>query len=161
MKRTSVATLIVLILGGAILGGLLKVAAAAFGGSLSLPVVLGVGLGLIGVIVVLLAIPIRRHARGRAPRPVDPYYATRVLVLAKACALAGALLAGGGIGITVYLVTQLDSPTGGSIGSAVALIIGAGVLLAGGLIAEYMCTVPPGDDDDDDEDGKKTVRVRP
>ncbi|HEY0260882.1 MAG TPA: DUF3180 domain-containing protein, partial [Lacisediminihabitans sp.] len=91
--------------------------------------------------------------------PIDPFYATRVLVLAKASALSGALLTGFGIGITVYLLTRSVVPVS-SVGPAVATIIGSGVLLAGGLVAEHMCTIPPGDDDDDDP-GKKAVRVTP
>ena len=63
------------------------------------PFTLAVALVLIGVIIVLMAWPVRKVARGDRTKRVDPFYATRVVVLAKASSLGGALLAGAGFGI--------------------------------------------------------------
>ncbi len=160
MKRTNVGVLVLLAAIGGVGGGFLEAGLTAAGRPIVLPpLTLALALAAIGGIVVSLAVPIRRLTRGRAKGPIDPYYATRVLVLAKASALTGALLTGFAIGVAFYLLTRSIVPTG-SVGSAVATILGAGVLLAGGLVAEHMCTIPPSDDDDDDH-GKRAIRVRP
>jgi hypothetical protein len=161
MKRTSISTLVLLAVIGGIGGAFAETGLAAAGRPIILPpYTLGVALVLIGGIVVWLAVPIRRLTKGKAKAPIDPFYATRVLMLAKACALSGALLTGLGAGITIYLLTRSVVPGVGSVGLAVSTIVGAGLLLAAGLIAEHMCTIPPGEEDDD-ESGQKTVRVRP
>jgi hypothetical protein len=111
------------------------------------------------VMVVVLALPIRRLTRGKAAQPIDPFYSTRVLVLAKASALSGALVAGFGAGVLVYLLSRSVAPGVGSVAQAVATIVGSVALLAGGLIAEHMCWIPP--NSDDDEPGNRAVKVRP
>ncbi|CAN5456716.1 hypothetical protein BH10ACT6_BH10ACT6_07390 [soil metagenome] len=158
MKRTSVTWLVVLAVVGGIGGALLETALSSSGRPIILPpLTLPLALALIGGIVVSLAVPIWRLVRGKAKAPIDPFYATRVLVLAKASALIGALLTGFGIGITGYVLTRSVVPVG-SVGMGIATIVGAAALLACGLIAEHMCTVPPRDDDDDDG---QAIRVRP
>ncbi len=158
MKRTNIGVLILLAAVGGVGGAFLETALTAAGRAIILPpLTLALALAVIGGIVVSLAVPIRRLTRGKATGPVDPYYATRVLVLAKASALTGALLTGFGIGVAFYLSTR-SIVAGGSIVQSIVTAVGAGVLLAGGLIAEYMCTIPPSDDDDN---GGKTVRVEP
>jgi 2-amino-4-hydroxy-6-hydroxymethyldihydropteridine diphosphokinase len=113
-------------------------------------------LAVIGGIVVTLAVPIRRMTRTAGAPRVDPFYATRILMLAKACAVTGSLVAGVGIGVLAYLLTR--SVIGvGSVTQAIAAIACAGVLLAGGLIGEHLCRVPPGDDDNDP--GKEPVKA--
>ncbi len=159
MKRTSVSLVLVLALVGGVVGGFLEAGLTAAGRPIIIPpLTFPLALAVIGGIVVALAVPIRRFARGRSHEPIDAYYATRVLVLAKASALIGAIFAGFGLGITIYLLTRSVVPVG-SVASAVVTLVGAGALLAGGLIAEHFCTIPPSDDEDDD--GKRTVRVRP
>jgi hypothetical protein len=157
MKRTNIGVLVLLAAIGGVGGAFLETALTSGGRAIIIPpLTLALALAAIGGIVVSLAVPIRRLTRGRAPGPIDPYYATRVLVLAKASALAGALLTGFGFGVVFYLSTR-SIVAGGSVVQSIVTIVGAGVLLAGGLIAEYMCTIPPSDDD---ENGK-TVRVEP
>ncbi|MET4780360.1 DUF3180 domain-containing protein [Glaciihabitans sp. UYNi722] len=159
MKRTSPVTLILLALLGGVVGAFLEAALASAGRPIIVPpLTLAIALAAIGGIIISLAVPIRRLTRGKSKGPIDPFYAMRVLVLAKASALIGALLIGFGIGIGIYLLTRSIVPVN-SVGLAIATIIGSGVLLAAGLIAEHMCTIPPGDDDDDP--GKKAIRVRP
>ncbi|HEY0260163.1 MAG TPA: DUF3180 domain-containing protein, partial [Lacisediminihabitans sp.] len=111
MKRTSVISLIVLAVIGGVGGAFLEMGLTAGGRPIVLPpLTLAIALAAIGGIVVSLAVPIRRLTRGTAKGPIDPFYATRVLVLAKASALSGALLTGFGIGITVYLLTRSVVP---------------------------------------------------
>jgi hypothetical protein len=160
MKRTRIPTLALLLVLGGVSGAFLETALASGGRPIiNPPVTLPVALVAIGVLVVALAVPIRRLTKGRSRAPVDPLYATRVVMLAKASALTGSLLLGGGAGILIYLLSRTGVPAVGSVAPAIALIVGSGILLAAGLIAEYMCTIPPEDPDDDDQ-GKKPVRVR-
>jgi hypothetical protein len=160
VKRTSPVTLVLLAVLGGVVGAFLETALTAGGRPIIVPpLTLAIALAAIGGIVISLAVPIRRLTRGKAKGPIDPFYATRVLMLAKASALCGALLTGFGIGIGIYLLTRSVLQVN-SVGLAVATIVGSAVLLAAGLIAEHMCTIPPGDDDDDDP-GKKAIKVRP
>lgn len=144
--------LIAAIIGGAA-GALVQTALAANGKPIiSLPITLAIALAVIGGIVITLAVPIRRMTRATTAPRVDPFYATRIVMLAKACAVTGSLLAGFGVGILAYLLTR--SVVGvGSLTQAIAAIVGAGVLLTGGLIAEQMCRIPPTDDDKPSGDG--------
>jgi hypothetical protein len=161
MKRTSVTALVLLALVGGVGGGLLETALAASGRPVVLPpITLALALLAIGIMVIVLALPIRRLTRGTSRQRVDPFYSTRVLVLAKASALSGSLITGFGVGVLVYLLTRSVVPGVASVGPAVATLVGAGCLLAGGLIAEHMCTIPPGKDDDG-EQPNRTVKVSP
>jgi hypothetical protein len=159
MKRTNIVTPVLLALIGGIGGGFLEAALATSGRPIVLPpLTLGLALLAIGVMVVLLALPIRRLTRGKATHPIDPFYSTRVLVLAKASALGGSLVTGFGAGVLVYLLSRSVVPGVSSVGQAVATLVGAAGLLVGGLIAESMCTIPPNDDDDDT--GNRVVPVK-
>jgi len=157
VKRTNIGVLVLLAAIGAIGGAFLETGLTASGRPIIIPpLTLAIALAAIGGIVISLAVPIRRLTRGKATAPIDPYYATRVLVLAKASSLTGALVTGIGVGTVFYLLSR-SIVAASSVGTAIATVLGAAVLLAGGLVAEYMCSVPPSDDDD----GGPAVRVRP
>jgi hypothetical protein len=160
MKRTNITTLVLLALIGGIGGGFLETVLASAGRPIVLPpLTLGLALLAIGIMVVVLALPIRKLTRGKATQPIDPFYSTRVLVLAKASALSGSLVTGFGAGVLVYLLSRPVVPGIGSVVLAIATLVGAAGLLAGGLVAEHMCTIPPNGDDDDQ--GDRAVQVRP
>jgi hypothetical protein len=118
---------------------------------------LGLVLLAIGAIVVSLAVPVFRVARGRTREPIDAYYATRVVLIAKASSLSGALFGGFVGGMLVYMLTRGVPVAAASALPTIVSVVGGLVLLAGGLVAEFMCTVPPSDDDD--SDGGKTQRI--
>lgn len=111
-----------------------------------LPLSLGVALVLIAAVLIALAWPVRAAAKGE--RHVDPFYATRIVVLAKSSALAGALLAGVAAGTVTYLLSRAVV-TGGPTVTGVATLVAAVVLLIAALVAEHWCTLPPRDDDPD------------
>lgn len=77
------------------------------------PINLLITLGAIGVVLLVLSIPIWRYRTqlkqqsSKRPKRVDPFYAVRVLLLAKASSIAGALFAGWHLGVVGY---QLLSP---------------------------------------------------
>ncbi|WP_243062212.1 DUF3180 domain-containing protein [Humibacter sp. RRB41] len=147
MRRTGPTALIVLGVIGIAIGYLLEIALVAAGTSMLIPPIsLSVTLIAIGVIVVLLAIPIRRAVRSKVRVHVDPFRAMRIAVLAKACSFVGGLLTGTGIGIVVYVLTRpVTSPS--STWLSVIAAVSAVILLVGGLIAESFCALPPSDDE--------------
>jgi hypothetical protein len=116
--------------------------------SLLMSVPLGITLLFIGIALLFMAVPVRRHARGTAARRVDPLYATRVVLLAKASSICGALFGAFALGLVVYLLTRSVLPSlGSTLPNAVAL--GGGlVLTVCALVAERMCIAPPPEDDD-------------
>jgi len=148
MKRSQATPLVALGLAGLVAGFLFELAAAASGSPILVPpLTLPATLVAVGLIVVALAWPIRQSTRGkRNARPVNPFVAMRVAVLAKASSLSGALMLGVGLGIVLYLLSRSVLPAVASVWLAVATALGAAVLLAGGLVAEHFCTLPPGHD---------------
>ncbi|MEX1079844.1 MAG: DUF3180 domain-containing protein [Homoserinimonas sp.] len=153
MKRTSALTLTVFAVIGLVAGVLVQVWLAQSGEpGVRPPLTLAIGLALIGLVDIGLAWPIRKVANGTARALVDPFYATRVVVLAKASAIAGALLAGAAAGFSAYLLSRSVTPVG-SIGFFISMFAGAIVLMVCGLVAEHMCKLPP-DDGEDNQDKK-------
>ena len=110
------------------------------------PVSLAVALALIAVLLVAFAWPVRSAAQGE--RRIDPFFATRVVVLAKASALAGALLAGAAAGILFYLLSRAVVPLGSSL-TAGATLVAAVALVAAALVAEHWCSLPPDEPTDE------------
>jgi hypothetical protein len=148
MTRTKPLHLVLLALLGGVLAWFAQAALAASGNAIIIPpLTLGIALALIGVVIVVMAVPVRRVARRVEGARVDPFYATRVVVLAKASSLSGALLGGAGVGIAGFLLSRSVVPGVGSITLAIVATVGAVVLLTGGLVAEHMCTIPPEDDE--------------
>lgn len=150
MKHTTPSTLVLFAVIGVVGGFFLDAGLAAAGEAIVMPPYsLAIVLLVLAVIVVLAALPVRRAVRDRMHNRVDPFYAMRVVVLAKAAGLTGSLLGGGGLGILIYLVGRSSVPGGvGSVLMAAAMTAGAVALLVGGLVAERMCTIPPDDENE-------------
>ncbi len=147
MTRTKPLHLFMLAVAGAAILWFIETALATSGRPVLIPpFTVAVALVLIGIIIVAMAWPVRRVARGDRSKRVDPFYATRVVVLAKASSLAGALLAGGALGILGFFLTR-SVPQVSSVTMAIAVVVGAVLLLVGGLVAEHWCTIPPDDDE--------------
>lgn len=151
MKRTTAGTIALLTAIGLVIGSLLELALSATGQPIIVPpLTFALTLGVVGLLVVALAWPVRRSTKNPDAPAIDPFYATRVLVFAKASALTGALLLGAGIGALVFLLTRPIIGVG-SVAIIAASVGGAIVLLAGGLVGEYFCRANPPDDDEPDE----------
>lgn len=88
--------------------------------------------------------------RGR----VDPMQAVRLLVLAKASALAGSLVAGAYVGYAAAFVGDLDAslPRERAVHSGAAALA-AGLVVVAALFLERACEVPKDDDSDADSPG--------
>ncbi|AZZ52974.1 MULTISPECIES: DUF3180 domain-containing protein [Rathayibacter] len=149
MKRTRISSLLGLALVGAVAGFLIDLAIASAGRPVLIPpLTVPLTLVVVAALVIGFAIPIHRATKGTLRRPIDPFRAMRVVVLAKASSLVGALLLGASGGVLVYLLSRPVVPSLGSVWQDVAAIVGAIVLLVAGLVAEHLCTIPPTDDDD-------------
>jgi len=159
VKTTGVSTLIMLmVIGGVTLWSAQVLATRVGYPSFIAPPTMGLALGMGGLLLLGLAWPIRQFQR-KAPgaRRVDPVYATRVVLLAKAASLTAAAFIGGGIGAGVFVTTRPVVSTEAVTLTAVWLV-GAIVLMVGGVIAERWCTVRlPSDDSDEMPEGGETA----
>jgi hypothetical protein len=90
----------------------------------------------------------------RKQRRVDGLTAVRLLALAKASALVGALVAGVYSGFAVRFVPAFDTPDGRDrVVRGIVTAIAALVVMLGGLLLERACKVPKGPDDAESPSG--------
>jgi hypothetical protein len=91
----------------------------------------------------------RARLLGRAgTRPVDPRVVARLVALAKASSVVGAVAAGAYAGFLGW-VAQVSSPTAHHDTRISGVGVGASlVLVASALLLEWVCRVPKEDDDD-------------
>lgn len=108
-----------------------------------------IGLAVFAALVGVLAYSTYQRIQVRRER-MEPQRAVAFLVLGKASALAGALVAGGYFGFALLFLTRLDAaaPRDRVIHSAVAIVAGVALCIAG-LRLERACKVPGSDDEDD------------
>jgi len=157
MKLTKLRFLFLLVLISSVAGYF--VAAFLVGRGFQVPVSavnLILTLGAIGVVLLGLAIPIWRYRSalkqqsGKRPKRVDPFYAVRVLLLAKASAIAGSLFAGWHLGLVGF---QLLSPV---VVQVLVLQNALGffasfALVASAFVTEQICRLPNDDTPDPDQ----------
>jgi len=157
MRPTRVSTLAaIVVLAAALTWGLLK---AVYN---SLPPLPWTGVPALLVVAVFEAgagrdlrrrIASRRSAMSGAPRadglkPADPLVVSRMLVLARATALAGALVAGLALGFVGYLSGMLnDSIPSHDVINAALTCAAAVVMTGAALYLEFCCRVPGGGGD--------------
>ncbi|HEU5484542.1 MAG TPA: DUF3180 domain-containing protein [Microlunatus sp.] len=150
MTTTSATTLLVAAVFGALAGWLIVVVANAL--DLVPPYVPWTAPGALAVIAALVgalawSTQQRIHVRGER---VEPERAVAFLVLGKASALAGALIAGGYLTFALLFLGrwEADGPRERVIRSLVAVVAAVGLCIAG-LLLERACKVPDGDDEED------------
>jgi len=152
VKRTGAGLLLVLALVGAAAGFLADQLLTSAGRPTFTPsILLAVLMVLLAAVEVVLALPIRRATRRTDAPRVNPFYALRIAMLAKASSIVGALVTGFAVGLVVFLVTRPVPPSLGSMSAVIVTGVGGIVLVAGGLIAEHLCTI--GKDNDDEQPG--------
>ena len=148
MRRTGPGILIAAAVIGAAAGFVLDQVLTSAGRPTFTPAItLPILLALLGALVVILALPIRRATRGTGGAPVNPFRALRVAMLAKASSIVGAALGGFGLGLLVFLVTRPVLPAADALGTVIATAVCGGLLVAAGLFAEHLCTIRKDDDD--------------
>jgi hypothetical protein len=151
VSLTPFRALVVAAIFGGLAGWLLVVTANAF--DLippEVPWTAPIGLILVAALVGALAYVTHQRIQVRRER-MDPQRAVAFLVLGKASALGGALVAGGYFGFAVMFLTRLDAaaPRDRVIRSAVAIVAGI-VLCIMGLLLERACKVPSEPDEEAD-----------
>lgn len=135
---------------GAVLAYLLEVGLVASGRpTLVPPLTFPVSLVVIAVVVIALGWPIRQTLRGHRTTRLDPFRAMRVVLLAKASVLMGALLGGASLGIIAHLLSRPVLPAGSDVGSTVFSAVAALAAVGAGLLVEQWCRLPPDADEDD------------
>lgn len=150
MKRTSPSTVVAFLVVALAAGFVFNAVLASTQRPVAVPsITLGLVLLAIAAIVISLAVPVFRVARGRTKERIDAYYATRVVLIAKASSLSGALFGGFVSGMLIYMLTRGVSVPASSLVPTVIGVVGGVVLLVAGLVAEHMCSIPPEDGDSD------------
>lgn len=141
--------LVVAALFGGLAGWLLAVTTAALDVvPPSIPWSAPVGLFVVGALVGAMAWSTHQQIQVRRER-VEPQRAVAFLVLGKASALGGALVAGGYLGYALSFVARFDAegPRERVIRSIVAIVGGLGLMIAG-LLLERACRVPHDEDEE-------------
>ena len=155
IKITPPRALAVAALFGALAGWLIVAAANSFDlVAPQVPWTAPVGLFLIAALVGVIAYSTYQRIHVRRQR-IEPQRAVAFLVLGKASALAGALVAGGYLSYALMFITRLDAaaPRDRVIKSAVAAVAGVALAVAG-LLLERACRVPKSDDEEEVEDAE-------
>jgi hypothetical protein len=150
VKPTKVLTLLGWAVPATTAGYLLSKIISSNGGQVPVtPINLLLTLVAISIILASFAVPMLRYRRALAdqqknsssPRPkrLNPFYAVRLLVLAKATAMSGALFAGWHIGV---IWMQLSSPvTTDSIWQNAGGLIASIAMVIVGLVVERICRI--------------------
>ena len=160
MKRTGAGLLVFAAVLGVAAGFLVDQVLTSVGSPTFTPAVtLPILLVLLGVVVIALAIPIRRATHGTSKAKVDPFRAVRIAMLAKASSIVGAAIGGLGGGLWIFLATRPVTPSLGSLGAVIATTVCGAVLVAAGLVAEHLCTIRK--DDDDEQPGGDDPGLEP
>lgn len=114
---------------------------------------LSITLAAIATVLMALSIPIWRYRNAikdrlaKRPKRVDPFYAVRVLLLAKASSIAGTLFASWHLGVIIFqlsgpvVVQSLVIQNGLGFLSSVTLVIAS-------LVTEQICRLPQDHDPD-------------
>lgn len=154
LQRTSPLLVIACGVAGAVLGLLLQLVRSSIGRSpLVPPISLAATLVVFGVILIVLGVLLRRAITRTDRRAVNPFHAVRLLAAAKAGQCVGALFAGFGAGLLLQLLGRtVAAPLDAWLPMLFALVGGL-VLVAGGVIAELMCRVPPSGDAEETDEG--------
>ncbi|WP_214403888.1 DUF3180 domain-containing protein [Pseudonocardia lacus] len=129
-----------------------------YGSLPSFPTLGGATLGVLGIAEAIAGNALRARIQHRpGTRPVQPLVAARAVLVAKASAMAGAIMAGAWLGLLVHVL-----PRAGEVSAAAADSVAGGVglvcallLVGGGLWLEYCCRTP--DDPEEDSGGGRTT----
>lgn len=121
----------------------------------------------IAIIETAIAIPILRYRSelqkfaksGVRPKRIDPFYATRVLVLAKATSLAGALFLGASLGLVFSQLSQPVIPD--SIWRNAVALVESVLLIVVALVIERSCKLPSDGEATGGTNEKSSIEANP
>ena len=157
MKQTRVSTLI----GAAVAAGILGFGFSTWMVRTGSPIPVSTTqlllmLPTVAAILVILALPIFRYRAAikaaianpkdaklaAAIKRVDGFYALRVAMLSKAVSVSGAMFAGWHAGVMIDLLTS-PQWTAAGLWRCIFGLLGAGSMIAAGLVVERSCKIPP------------------
>jgi hypothetical protein len=147
VKPTRLTNLLAIAIAGVALAYAAELVAVRMGYPILVPpVTLAGATALLAVVIPSLAWPVRQRTHGNVrSATLDPFYATRVLLISQAGSVTGSAVCGGVTGVVVFLLTRpvIVWP---SVWLTLASLGGAVLMVAGSLIAESWCVVPPADE---------------
>lgn len=167
MRQTRIITLVLAAIVSAV--GAYSVVKISVSAGLQVPVSqwsLILTLIVIGVVVLILAIPMIRYRRallavasGKSsakPKRVDSFFAYRLLLLAKATAISGTLFLGWHFGVLAY---QFASPVvaSGLLPQSIWACVASAFMAVAGLIVERICKLPDTDKTTDGDAATKNL----
>jgi len=150
MKPTKIINLLAFAIPATTAGYLLPQIVMNNGGAIPIsPLNIIITLPLIGIVLVLMAIPMFRYRRSllakakdnSLPRsmPINPFYAVRLVLLAKAISISGAIFSGWHLGVVWLQFTTPIIPT--STAQNALALIGAIVMTICAIIVERVCRI--------------------
>lgn len=150
LRPTSAPTLAVTAVIGLFVGGLVRPVAES-GDGVAPIIGLSSVLALVFLAALLFTLAWGTHRRLHTQqRSLDWHHAVNLLVLGKATAFVGALVAGGYLGYAYSFTSSWDSTLGRDrVIHSLLASAGAMLVMVAGVVLERACRVP-GDDDDDD-----------
>lgn len=158
MTATRVRDLLVAAVIAALLGNL--VVSLGYGSLPELPLLAGATFGVLGLAEAIAGTVLRARIRRRPGTvPVDPLVAARAVLVAKASALAGAIMAGVWAGLLAYALPRLDvlvAAAGDAAAAGVGLACAAG-LVGGALWLEFCCRTPDDERRDRTDPGRSSA----
>ncbi len=132
----------------------------AYGSLPPFPLLGGATLGVLGAAEAIGGSALRARIRHRpGTRPVQPLVAARAVLVAKASALAGAIMAGAWLGLLAHALPRAATVVAASSDTAAAAVglVSALVLVGGALWLEHCCRTP----DDPEPDDRRPDGPRP
>ena len=120
------------------------------------PANLLITLAAISAVLLALAIPIWRYRSAlkqkstQRPKRVDPFYAVRVLLLAKASSLAGVLFASWHLGVAIFSLSRAVVVQNLVLQNSFGFIA-SGMLIVAALVTEQICRLPQDQEPDPDQ----------
>ncbi len=129
-----------------------------YGSLPAFPLSAGLPLAVLGLAEAIGGSALRSRIRDRSgARPVQPLVAARAVLVARASALAGAVMTGVWAGLLAYVAPRSGdvAAAAGDTTAAALGVVGALVLVAGGLWLQHCCRTPDDPEGPEDADDRR------
>ena len=129
-----------------------------YGSLPAFPLSAGLPLAVLGMAEAIGGSALRSRIRDRSgARPVPPLVAARAVLVARASALAGAVMTGVWAGLLAYVAPRSGdvAAAAGDTTAAALGVVGALVLVGGGLWLQHCCRTPDDPDGPEDADDRR------
>jgi hypothetical protein len=120
------------------------------------PANLLITLAAISAVLLALSIPIWRYrsalkqSSSQRPKRVDPFYAVRVLLLAKASSISGVLFASWHLGVVIFSLAGTVVVQGMVVQNVFGFVASV-MLIVAALVTEQICRLPQDSEPDSDQ----------